>query len=239
MPVCFGWKEFAIATELKCYPSSPSQVIPTLTQEKVPRTPRKGKGKSSDREDLVSIVGPSFKNKNLIEALKDPKVVDGIKIKLFGATTIRRKIILEGGLVAIDDGSGNGAAVGDNDAPLTVFETTSHYDYDHTDIDAIFYYLQNKVKLQTQEQYRYTTGNYLYKVYINNAYDRYCHQQSEVSQNEECLINIIKGFSILAGLPWPLVDEVYIPINCGDELHWVLAIVVLKERRIRVYDSMS
>ncbi|PHT57837.1 hypothetical protein CQW23_00200 [Capsicum baccatum] len=44
--------------------------------------------------------------------------------------------------------------------------------------------------------------------------------------------------SILAGLPWHLVDEVYIPINCGDEFHWVLAVVVLKERCNRVYDSM-
>ncbi|KAF3652804.1 putative glycerol-3-phosphate 2-O-acyltransferase 6-like [Capsicum annuum] len=70
MPVCFGWEEFAIVTELKCYPSSPSHVIPTLTQKKAPRTPKKGKGKSSDRDDLVSIAGPSFKNKNLIEALK-------------------------------------------------------------------------------------------------------------------------------------------------------------------------
>ncbi|PHT37717.1 hypothetical protein CQW23_21290 [Capsicum baccatum] len=60
-----------------------------------------------------------------------PKVVDGIKIKLFGATTIRRKIILDGGLVAVDDGSGSGAVVGANDAPLTIFETKSHYDYDH------------------------------------------------------------------------------------------------------------
>ena len=70
MPVCFGWKEFVIVTGLKCYPPSPSQVIPTLTQKKIPCTPKKGKGKSSDRDDLVSIVGPSFKNKNLIEALK-------------------------------------------------------------------------------------------------------------------------------------------------------------------------
>ncbi|PHT31835.1 hypothetical protein CQW23_28172 [Capsicum baccatum] len=44
---------------------------------------------------------------------------------------------------------------------------------------------------------------------------------------------------IPAGLPWHLVDEVYIPINCGDEFHWVLAVVILKERCIRVYDSMS
>ncbi|PHU12283.1 hypothetical protein BC332_19213 [Capsicum chinense] len=68
---------------------------------------------------------------------------------------------------------------------------------------------------------------------------QYCQQQLEVSQNEELLINIIKGFSISVGLPWHLVDEVYIPINCGDEFHWVLAVVVLKERRTRVYDSMS
>ncbi|PHU19725.1 hypothetical protein BC332_10876 [Capsicum chinense] len=244
MPIFFGWREFAIITGLKYYPSSPSQVIPTLTQKKAPRRPKKDKGKSSDREDLMPIIGPSLKNKNLIETLKgkglskknkqslclvwfvhnilwardvnnnispdlinlsedleafnsylwgyesfkmtvqylltlltpktvnlygfpwafmivypwivpinrelkmpffltlrsvqtlmNPKVIDGIKIDLFGATTITRKIILEGGLVAVDDGyhsgSGSGAAVGANDAPLTIFKTTSHYDYNH------------------------------------------------------------------------------------------------------------
>ncbi|PHT80977.1 hypothetical protein T459_13992 [Capsicum annuum] len=68
---------------------------------------------------------------------------------------------------------------------------------------------------------------------------KYCQQKSKIFRNEQCLINIIKGFSIRAGLPWHLVDEVYIPINCGDEFHWVLAVVILKERRILVYDSMS
>ncbi|PHU05355.1 hypothetical protein BC332_26177 [Capsicum chinense] len=42
--------------------------------KKAPRTPKKGKGKSCDRDDLVSIVGPSFKNKNLIEALKGKRL---------------------------------------------------------------------------------------------------------------------------------------------------------------------
>ncbi|PHT38057.1 hypothetical protein CQW23_21630 [Capsicum baccatum] len=69
--------------------------------------------------------------------------------------------------------------------------------------------------------------------------DRFCQQQLEVSRNEERLINIIKGFSIPDGLPWHLVHEVHIPINCGDEFHWVLVVIVLKERRIQVYDSMS
>ncbi|PHT51586.1 hypothetical protein CQW23_06048 [Capsicum baccatum] len=47
------------------------------------------------------------------------------------------------------------------------------------------------------------------------------------------------GFSIPAGLPWHLVDEVYIPMNYGDEFHWVFIVVILKDRHIRVYDSMS
>ncbi|PHT30670.1 hypothetical protein CQW23_29748 [Capsicum baccatum] len=67
----------------------------------------------------------------------------------------------------------------------------------------------------------------------------YSQQQRKVFRNEECLINIIKGFNIPAIFPWHLVDEVYIPINYGDEFHWVLVVVVLKERRIRVYDSIS
>ncbi|PHU20201.1 hypothetical protein BC332_11352 [Capsicum chinense] len=45
--------------------------------------------------------------------------------------------------------------------------------------------------------------------------------------------------SIPAGLPWHFVNEMCIPINCGDEFHWVLAVIVLKERNIRVYESMS
>ncbi|KAF3632273.1 putative glycerol-3-phosphate 2-O-acyltransferase 6-like [Capsicum annuum] len=238
MPICFGWKEFAIVTGLKYY--SPSQVIPILTQKNTPHT-QKSQGKSCDRDDLVSIVGPSFKNKNLIEALKgkrlskkhkqslclvwfvhnilwakdvnnhislglikisedleafnsypwgyesfkmtvkylltplapktvnlygfpwafmnvhpslvlinrelkmpsfltlwsvqtlsDPKVIDRIKMKLFGATAISRKIILKGGLVVVDGavGGGSGATVGANDALLMVFKA-NHYKYDH------------------------------------------------------------------------------------------------------------
>ncbi|PHT58384.1 hypothetical protein CQW23_00747 [Capsicum baccatum] len=65
--------------------------------------------------------------------LSNPKVIDRIKMELFGATTITRKTILEGGLVVVDGavGGGSGAAVGANDAPLTVFKA-NHYEYDHT-----------------------------------------------------------------------------------------------------------
>ncbi|XP_055814434.1 uncharacterized protein LOC129884094 [Solanum dulcamara] len=57
------------------------------------------------------------------------------------------------------------------------------------------------------------------------------------AHHERSVKNIIRGFSIPVGLPWHLVDEVYIPVNCDKDFHWVLAVVVLKERLIRVYDS--
>ncbi|PHU15457.1 hypothetical protein BC332_16662 [Capsicum chinense] len=34
-------------------------------------------------------------------------------------------------------------------------------------------------------------------------------------------------------------DEVYVPVNYGKEYHWVLTVIVLKERTIRLYDSLS
>ncbi|PHU05421.1 hypothetical protein BC332_26243 [Capsicum chinense] len=254
-------------------------------------------------------------------------------MELFGATTIIRKIILEGRLVVVDGGSGSGsgsgnsAAIRANDTPLKVFKTTSHYDYDHTVINAnnaltasvkdmtskrgvirskrISYpYTPLEIKVAerrrkdiskasssikkrkfsmpvslsctvvqciraTEEQHelkRRITEEHNYPFEGFNILDetpkiltqlindylewiangmlkyhvgRYCQQQSEVSRNDKCLINIIKGFIIPASLPWHLVDEVYIPINYGDEFHCVLVVIVLKERHIRVYDSMS
>ncbi|KAF3684236.1 hypothetical protein FXO38_00399 [Capsicum annuum] len=81
---------------------------------------------------------PFFLTLRSVQTLSDAKVINRIKIKLFGATTITRKIILEGGFVVADglngDGAvsgGSGATVGANDAPLTVFKA-NHYEYDHT-----------------------------------------------------------------------------------------------------------
>ncbi|PHU19779.1 hypothetical protein BC332_10930 [Capsicum chinense] len=212
-----------------------------------------------------------------VQTLSDPKVIDGIKIKLFGAITIRRKTILEGVLIVVDDGSGSGAVVGDNDAPLTVFETTNCKAKHDRVINAInaltasvkeitskrgvipskkisYPYTPLEIKVAKSRRKNISKASLsIEKSKITMPlplsctvvqYERAIGEQnelkkSEVSQNEECLINIIKVFSIPAGLPWHLVDKVYIPINYGDKFHLVLVVVVLKERRIRVYYSMS
>ncbi|KAK4706215.1 hypothetical protein R3W88_034231 [Solanum pinnatisectum] len=98
-------------------------------------------------------------------------------------------------------------------------------------MDVILYYLWKKSKQQSHSNYRYTTTNCFLKTYIDNA--------SATPEYEDKIVGTIKGFGIPVGLPWHLTDDVYVPINCNGEFHWVLAVVALKERCIKVYDSMS
>ncbi|PHT90606.1 hypothetical protein T459_05719 [Capsicum annuum] len=342
MSVYFGWEEFAIVIGLKCYPPSPSQVIPTLTPKKAPRTPKKRKGKSSDRDDLVSIIGPSFKNKNLIDALKSKELSKKHKKSLclvwfvhnvLWTREVNNNISLNLINLFEDLEAFNNYPWGYESFKMTVEylltsltpKTVNLYGFPwafmawafeaipylrqqvnyqekvscprilrwllvKTDKNTKFLDLFNPpkeavdvtatakehnmkvdnpstaskdeekvepVSLRERKNYPFEGFNILDEalkklIQLINDYlewivdgllrhhtGRYCQQQPKVSRNEECLINIIKGFSTSASLPWHLVDEVYIPINCGDEFHWVLAVVVLKERRIRVYDSMS
>ncbi|KAM3322593.1 hypothetical protein P3S67_003744 [Capsicum chacoense] len=60
----------------------------------------------------------------------------------------------------------------------------------------------------------------------------------EAAQIEMLLINAITELSTPVGQPWHLINEVFVYINCDGAFHWVLAVIALKERCIRVYDSM-
>ncbi|PHT75015.1 hypothetical protein T459_22292 [Capsicum annuum] len=306
MPVCFGWEEFAIVTELKCYPPSPSQVIPTLSQKEAPRTSKKGKRKSSDRDDLVSIVGLSFKNKNLIEALKDtPLEIKAAKRRrkdTFKASSIikKSKIAMPLSLSCTDvqcarateeqhelkkvditataeehnmtvDNPSTSSKDEEKVEPISLGERKNYpfegfnisneapkkltqliNNYSKWIVDGLLKH--HAGRKQNDECYKVNESSLGFDIFdfvvaysemknwfylMSQPQTCWNDEQLKVFRNEECLINIIKGFSIPTGLPWHLVDEVYIPLNYGDEFHWVLAIVVLKERCIRVYDSIS
>ncbi|KAG5585640.1 hypothetical protein H5410_046074 [Solanum commersonii] len=67
--------------------------------------------------------------------------------------------------------------------------------------------------------------NHANKYYLANDDDLISTQEhidraSAVSVYERSINNIIKGFEIPAALPWHLVDDVYIPVNCGGQFHW-------------------
>ncbi|PHT89162.1 hypothetical protein T459_04275 [Capsicum annuum] len=288
MPIFFCWKEFAIVTGLKYYPHYPSQVIPTLTQKKVLRTPKKGKGKSSDRDDLVSIVGPSFKNKNLIEALKGkglskkhkqslclvwfvhnvlrawafeaipylrqqvnyqeevfcPRILRWLLAKTYKnvkfldlfnppkeavdviATAEENKITVDNPSTASkDEEKVEPVSLGERKSyPFKEFNISDEApkkltqlinDYSEWIADGLLKHHAGSTSMS----------------FFNTSERRpsYKHKNNMDTQQE---IVCTKFTSIM-----PMI--VYIPINCRDEIHWALAVVVLKERRIRVYDSMS
>ncbi|KAM3321696.1 hypothetical protein P3S67_002847 [Capsicum chacoense] len=128
-------------------------------------------------------------------------------------------------------------------------ETDNHY----RNLDVIFYHLRKKSKIQLGYNYRYTTTSCFFKTYVEKTHTRYYPAEPAVDlstqqdyaesivvdKNEDSIANIIQGFCMPTGLPWYMVDEAYVPINCGKEFHWVLAVIVLKEKLIRVYDSLS
>ncbi|KAM3308467.1 hypothetical protein P3S67_010211 [Capsicum chacoense] len=115
------------------------------------------------------------------------------------------------------------------------------------------YYLRKKYKNKNFSSKRYTTTDYFFKVYIDKAYVNYYDADTgnelatqdasaktgEVVDMEMTLINTIKGFSPRTGQPWDLIDEVFVLINYDGTFHWILTVIALKNRCIRVYDSMT
>ncbi|PHT43038.1 hypothetical protein CQW23_17063 [Capsicum baccatum] len=123
----------------------------------------------------------------------------------------------------------------------------------HPYINVVFYYLRKKAKLDTTSEYRYTTVNCVFMSYIHDTYTHYHRSHSEIDLSshvenvcsmkvalvERSICEIMQGICIPAGIPWHLIDEVYVPINYKGSFHWVLAVIVLKKRSIRAYDSMK
>ncbi|KAF3640145.1 hypothetical protein FXO38_22277 [Capsicum annuum] len=119
-------------------------------------------------------------------------------------------------------------------------------------IDVIFYHLRKKSKLRNDQDYRFTTTNYFFKNYIDKTYSRYYEDDTDtvlitqqdyvesvcVALIEETITYIIKGYYMSSDLPSHQVDKVYVPINCNENFHWVLAVIALKDRYIRVYNSL-
>ncbi|PHT55090.1 hypothetical protein CQW23_03576 [Capsicum baccatum] len=120
-------------------------------------------------------------------------------------------------------------------------------------LDVFMYYLRKKYKNKNFLSKRYPITDCFFKVYIDKAYVNYYDADAgnelatqdasaktdEISDMEMSLINTIKGFSPRTGQPWHLAEEVFVPINCDGASHWILTVIALKDRCIRMYDSIA
>ncbi|KAH0670091.1 hypothetical protein KY289_024584 [Solanum tuberosum] len=103
MPVCFGMKEFSIVTGLRCHP--PFEPLPKVARLRKPREKKisklvkvgkkgkkpvktvntktnKGKEKLNNENELLAIIGPSYKAKDLIKDFQSKKVLKRHKERL-------------------------------------------------------------------------------------------------------------------------------------------------------------
>nr|XP_033512261.1 uncharacterized protein LOC104097077 [Nicotiana tomentosiformis]XP_033512262.1 uncharacterized protein LOC104097077 [Nicotiana tomentosiformis]XP_033512263.1 uncharacterized protein LOC104097077 [Nicotiana tomentosiformis]XP_033512264.1 uncharacterized protein LOC104097077 [Nicotiana tomentosiformis] len=106
-------------------------------------------------------------------------------------------------------------------------------------IDVIFYYLRKKGKYNKTTNFKYTTIDCIFKTRIVKIVDRYAdtYSNANVAKEEDVVCEYIKGYRLLTNVLWHTVDNVLIPLNLKDKLHWILAVVSFKERCIKVYDS--
>ncbi|PHU20237.1 hypothetical protein BC332_11388 [Capsicum chinense] len=56
--------------------------------------------------------------------------------------------------------------------------------------------------------------------------------------HEHHVSQYIRGYKLLANVPWDSVDNIIIPVNVSESFHWILIIFRIRHRCLYVYDSM-
>ncbi|KAK4724211.1 hypothetical protein R3W88_026990 [Solanum pinnatisectum] len=81
----------------------------------------------------------------------------------------------------------------------------------------------------------------MFKTNIADIYAAYANVESKicVANIENDIREYINDYRMMAAIPWNTVDNVLIPINVKQMNHWVLAVLLLVERHIHVYDSYT
>ncbi|KAM3237985.1 hypothetical protein P3L10_013015 [Capsicum annuum] len=56
--------------------------------------------------------------------------------------------------------------------------------------------------------------------------------------HEHHVSQYIRGYKLLANVPWDSVNNIIIPVNVSESFHWILIIFRIRHRCLYVYDSM-
>ncbi|MCE0482059.1 hypothetical protein HAX54_040438 [Datura stramonium] len=111
----------------------------------------------------------------------------------------------------------------------------------HTCLGLDHQQLRKKYKYNPVNTYKYTTVDYPFKKIIAWIWDKSAEADSvsSAAKEEDLICEYINGYRFYAAIPWYTVDNVFIPINVKDKIHWVLAILLFRNRCIYVYDSLG
>ncbi|XP_060210664.1 uncharacterized protein LOC132637619 [Lycium barbarum] len=104
-------------------------------------------------------------------------------------------------------------------------------------IDVIFYYFRKKGKYDKRNNFSFTTVDCLFKQRIDVVHHAYrnVETQTNVANEEQVLIEYVKGHRLIANVAWHTVDNVLIPVNIQEENHWLLVLLSFKDRDCGVF----
>ncbi|XP_060208792.1 uncharacterized protein LOC132636103 isoform X3 [Lycium barbarum] len=96
-----------------------------------------------------------------------------------------------------------------------------------------------KGKYDKRNNFSFTTVDCLFKQRIDVVHHAYRNvkTQTNVANEEQVLIEYVKGHRLIANVPWHTFDNVLIPVNIQEENHWLLVLLSFKDRRLYVYSS--
>ncbi|CAH9107505.1 unnamed protein product [Cuscuta epithymum] len=105
-----------------------------------------------------------------------------------------------------------------------------------THIDVILYYMRVKAQEYSLKQ-KFTTTDCYFTALLKQHHDLIVRKEStlEESVHNKSVVGAILGTNVPYGLPWAECEHVYMPMNIGN--HWVLLVLDVGEKRIRIYDS--
>ncbi|MCD9644847.1 hypothetical protein HAX54_033359 [Datura stramonium] len=100
--------------------------------------------------------------------------------------------------------------------------------------------VDTKCKYNPVNTYKYTIVDCLFTTRIAWIWDKYgeVDSASSATKEEDIVCEYINGYRLYVVVPWNTVDNVFIPINVKDKLHWVLAVLSFRDRCIYIYDSL-
>jgi len=101
------------------------------------------------------------------------------------------------------------------------------------------YYLRKKPKYSPQPL-SYSTVDFWCMSWVDNIEKQWRdsnYDMRSISPDHD-VGQCIRGFKLLANIPWDSVDDVIIPVNVSESFHWFLVVFRIKLRCLHVYDSM-
>ncbi|XP_055961001.1 uncharacterized protein LOC130015254 [Mercurialis annua] len=106
-------------------------------------------------------------------------------------------------------------------------------------VDVLFYYLRKKMKYGYAANNRCMSTDNFFDRRIQTLYTAYMKKQDvSLVSSKHTVVVYIKGCVMRCNTKWANVDDVFFPINCVSDLHWISARLNFKERCIYIYNSL-